>query len=306
MSFSSVSTASTSLDIDCDVSRAVSTRTRQQMQELFLKNHEDKGPPDITIRTSDGGEWHVHREVLSGCPFLDKAANGLFKEGTSGVIELPNDPPSAVMILLEHLCCGWTKMRHPDLTNQREQAMSFFYLEVFNISITYDMPQLRKQARACFEPTMVGLAHKGFIDVIPRAVTVAWQNPLEDEDAMKQLLIDVSADRVELLLRHTEFLEVMLAFRDYRMGVFEAKQNEATLTHLHMWELQNYRKVVRMRTTEMKCPNRRCQVMLCFPYWPVTHHVYCIGCRKTTDAALWSIRRSSAVLTGGDVKMLDD
>nr|OQO29842.1 hypothetical protein B0A51_01999 [Rachicladosporium sp. CCFEE 5018] len=61
---------------------------------------------DLTIDTQ-GRSWKVHKVIVcTACGFFEKACDGNFKEAAEGVINLPDDDPDAVQVMLEFFYNG--------------------------------------------------------------------------------------------------------------------------------------------------------------------------------------------------------
>ncbi|GME45431.1 BTB/POZ domain containing protein [Neofusicoccum parvum] len=97
---------------------------------------------DLTVRLSNGEDVACHRVILSSrCNFFANAIKpGAFKEGSTGVVSMPNDPPEAIRALLEFLYTD-TYTNHTHLPT--EAAKLLHHASTFAVAAIYSITGLR-------------------------------------------------------------------------------------------------------------------------------------------------------------------
>ncbi|KAK0621095.1 hypothetical protein DIS24_g11456 [Lasiodiplodia hormozganensis] len=95
---------------------------------------------DMKVRLSNGEEINCHRVIVCArCQFFDNALkDNRFREGQTGVIDMPNDRPHAIKALLE-FCYkgGYTVSSDLDLSDKL-----LFQVDVMNVAAIYKMETL--------------------------------------------------------------------------------------------------------------------------------------------------------------------
>ncbi|KAK8239654.1 hypothetical protein IWZ00DRAFT_533926 [Phyllosticta capitalensis] len=262
-------------------SASPSPETLEVLSQAFSKF----GPSDLTIRTSDDKEFHVHRRVIcSKCKFFDKAVNGPFKEAASGVILMPNDPPAAIAALLQYLYMD-NYWYYP--VDEKSRSLDYlFHLEVFIVGIIYDVGFLQWHAHQgfmiCFK-----LHGRPTLSKIPRMISKLYEStPESGRNSLRDWFIEYSTDKFEALLKYPEFLEVMIRFPDFHRPVAKAVKERSKLLHEGIADLQAAVDVPRqpkqMPPRWSLCPS--CSKSRVFRGVCDMEKIYCTNCKRVHDA----------------------
>ncbi|KAK8176424.1 hypothetical protein BC567DRAFT_288330 [Phyllosticta citribraziliensis] len=270
-----------------DKSESQSMSTKPSPDLLTISQH---GPTDLTVRTSDGGEFHVHKKVVcERSLFFNNALNGPFKEAASGVIDMPNDPPTAIIALLQ-----FTYKREYDchvVEGQPDSEPWRFHLDAYIAGSIYNIVSLKHYAKRRFTSTMFGLGPSGY-SVIPKAISILYDSTPDTDRILRDWLEDFSFLQLGKLMTDPEFLVVMATFESFRDAIARATNAErARVERLddHVADVQWF---VKNRVFHgppervyYRCPNCRYKMTLNGPSQLKT--VYCVGCKQVSNDYCW-------------------
>nr|OQO30860.1 hypothetical protein B0A51_01483 [Rachicladosporium sp. CCFEE 5018] len=150
---------------------------------------------DLTINTQGRG-WKVHKVIVcTACEFFEKACDGNFKEAAEGVINLPDDDPDAVQVMLEFFYNG-------DFLDSDDYWYSDSHricVDLYHLADKYMLPLLKARA---LKRSLFRLPHslEHFIQLMP-------DPPTQGGDVLQLACIDQVAENFPSILR-TQGVEI--------------------------------------------------------------------------------------------------
>ncbi|KAK8234465.1 hypothetical protein HDK77DRAFT_429156 [Phyllosticta capitalensis] len=239
------------------------------------------GPSDLRIRTSDGGEYHVHKKI----------------EAQTGVVELLNDPPAAIRLLLQFLYTG--KYNYFVNDNDEPSApLCLFHLDVYICGVIYQLSELQKLAKASF---LTALCERKTMAncVMPTAIATLYKSTPESDRGLRDYFEDYSVRHMPMLLQNPSFLELMLTCNPFRRAVARATHYQRTRVarlENHIADLQVQIKIpefeAKQTSQKYRCPTKGCRVMMRSRRLMATDDVFCVGCKTISDTSEWKEDKS--------------
>ncbi|KAK8155126.1 hypothetical protein BKA80DRAFT_338100 [Phyllosticta citrichinensis] len=273
-------------------SPTVNTAPTPDHLQALSKTFSSYGRSDLTIRTNDGGEFRVHKNVVCRkCEFFDNAVNGPFKEAASGIVEMPNDPPTAIAATLQFLYedryeCFVDKDQ-PSSTRWR------FHLDAYIAATILNIPELKNYAKCQFTGTLFG--DSVAFEVIPKAISILYESTPDTDRILRDWIEHFSFRYLDNLLTDPEFLEVMATVDSFRNAIAHATSTERTRVERvedHVFDLQ-YHLDIRKYCGEhgfayYSCPDDACGYKMMIGGPDSLDTVYCPGCKEIWHVDDWT------------------
>ncbi|KKY13978.1 putative btb poz domain-containing protein [Diplodia seriata] len=123
---------------------------------------------DMAIALSNGETIECHRAILCNRStfFANALKPGRFKEGTTGTVEMLDDPPTAIKALVEFLYTAGYKLttvkRKQRYTKKEKQEASntlMHIAEVYAVAAVYGAPQLMRRMHGYFHAFYALIPH---------------------------------------------------------------------------------------------------------------------------------------------------
>ncbi|KAK7537160.1 uncharacterized protein J3D65DRAFT_677173 [Phyllosticta citribraziliensis] len=172
---------------------------------------------DLTVRDANGREWKVHKLIVTkGCDFFVRALKGGFKESRTNVIEMPNDPPSAVKAMLDLLYSE----DYAVITPTRNIRTLKFHLDVWITAVIYDMAGLQEMAYRRFVRLWMSGGCPRFI--LPLLAERIYDCTMESDEWMRVFVANMSAVHLPGLLLQDDFRQVMADSSEFSADVARA------------------------------------------------------------------------------------
>ncbi|KAK8185181.1 hypothetical protein IWZ00DRAFT_562087 [Phyllosticta capitalensis] len=235
-----------------------------------------------------------------GCAALMRNLQSILtlpQEAQTGVVELLNDPPAAIRLLLQFLYTG--KYNYFVNDNDEPSApLCLFHLDVYICGVIYQLSELQKLAKASF---LTALCERKTMAncVMPTAIATLYKSTPESDRGLRDYFEDYSVRHMPMLLQNPSFLELMLTCNSFRRAVARATHYQRTRVarlENHIADLQVQIKIpefeAKQTSQKYRCPTKGCRVMMRSRRLMATDDVFCVGCKTISDTSEWKEDKS--------------